>query len=261
MSIESVNAVGAEAISNSVANSAEEIKDQFLTMLMAQMQHQDPLNPMETAEFTSQLAQLSSVEQLQSVNKNLTYLQLYMASINNSQSLQFVGKEVVASGNTVSVDGEHDPSMHFRLNGPAERVVVNVYDSNNHLVHTDHQGSLPAGNHSITWSGKNNNGEDVPPGTYTFNVMAVDEAGETVRSATMMSGIVDGLTFREGTTYVVVDGQTLPIGDIAEIRAPEEAAADGGDAEADTEGGVGETVSRALTTLGALGLRAAPLLF
>ena len=109
------------------SESSNELQDQFLTMLMAQIQHQDPLNPMETTEFTSQLAQLTSVEQLQDVNKNLSYLQLYMASINNSQSLAFVGKDVTASGNSIYWNGNTPSRINYSLAAEAASVVVNVY--------------------------------------------------------------------------------------------------------------------------------------
>ena len=96
--------------SSAELNTSEGLKDSFLTMLMAQLQYQDTLDPMENTEFTAQLAQINTVEQLQQVNRNLGYQQLYMASINNSQALDFIGKEIVAP-----VDPRHELRHHARV--------------------------------------------------------------------------------------------------------------------------------------------------
>ncbi|MBW1702547.1 MAG: flagellar hook assembly protein FlgD, partial [Deltaproteobacteria bacterium] len=76
-------------------------KDAFLNLLVTQLRHQDPLSPMESTQFTAQLAQFSSLEQLSSVNENLGILRIYQASINNSQAVGFIGKTVKASGDSV----------------------------------------------------------------------------------------------------------------------------------------------------------------
>ncbi len=215
---------------NPIANTADfsqatqdsgtnEIRDQFLTMLMAQIQHQDPLNPMETAEFTSQLAQLSTVEQLQSVNRNLGFEQLYLASINNSQALGFIGKEVMASGDTIDWDGETSPGLNYMLNSNASNVVVNVLDNNGTVVRTIHAGEQEEGKQSITWDGAYSSGEPAPAGTYTFKVIASDSDGSQVDAVTMLSGKVDGIAFEDGVTYVTVRGLKIPIGDIIEINS------------------------------------------
>ena len=84
-------------------------KDDFLKLFVAQLQNQDPLSPMESTEFTSQLAQFSSLEQLTNMNQNLDYLLMYQASMNNAEAINFIGSTVKASGNSISVkDGESD---------------------------------------------------------------------------------------------------------------------------------------------------------
>jgi len=80
-------------------------KDDFLKMMIAQLQHQDPLNPLDGTDFTAQLAQFSSLEQLSNMNTQLETLGLYQSSLNNAQSISLIGKEVTARGNIVKVDG------------------------------------------------------------------------------------------------------------------------------------------------------------
>ena len=239
------------------SSSTNELQDQFLTMLMAQIQFQDPLNPMETAEFTSQLAQLSTVEQLTGVNKNLEYLQLYMASINNSQALNFMGKEVLASGNSVYWNQETSPNVNYILNSNASDVVVNIFDENNSLVRTIHAGQQNEGTQSIVWDGANSDGEPAPEGTYTFKVMATDIDGNTVDTITMLSGVVEGISYEGGVTYVTVRGHDIPIGDIIEIKEVPKSSEEVDNAEED-DGGVLDEVVDAVRMLGETAIKAAP---
>jgi flagellar basal-body rod modification protein FlgD len=238
--------------SSKATDKASEIANTFYKLLTTQIQYQDPLNPMENTEFTSQLAQLSSVEQLQGVNKNLTYLQLYMASINNSQALSFIGKEVNASGNTVYWDGTNSPTMNYSLSGDAARVVVNIYDQNNNLVRTYHQGEQKKGEQSFTWeNGLDNDGDKVGEGIYKFSVLATNADGNAVNSTTMLSGRVEGLTFEEGVTYVIVNGQKVAIGDIISIKGIQEQ-------EQVVQQTGGSTPVTTLKTLGKAALTVAP---
>ena len=246
---------------------SNELQDAFLTMLIAQIQYQDPLNPMENTEFTTQLAQINSVEQLQGVNKNLGYLQLYMASINNSQAIGFIGKEVVATGDSIYWDGETPATLNYHLSNNATNVVINVYDTNNHLVDTIRCGSQERGMQQVTWNGTYLTGSEAPEGTYKFKVMATDSSGNTVTAATMLSGPVEGISFEDGVTYVLVNGQRIPIGDIVEIKTERQAAAGDettGTVDEDEEADEGESsfddMAETAIALGKLALKVAPFL-
>ena len=80
-------------------------KDDFLKLFVAQLENQDPLSPMESTEFTAQLAQFSSLEQLTNANQNLEYLLMYQSSMNNAEAVNFIGNTVKASGNSISRNG------------------------------------------------------------------------------------------------------------------------------------------------------------
>lgn len=243
----------AESYETAQSNSAQEIKDQFLTMLIAQIQYQDPLNPMEAGEFTSQLAQLSSVEELQKVNKNLGYLQLYMASINNSQALGFIGKEIMASGNSVYWDGETAPDINYILNNDASNVVVNIFNAAGRFVASIQAGAQDEGRQDIPWNGVDIKGESLPPGVYNFKITASDTIGNPVDAITMRSGSVDGITFEGGITYVTVQGQNIPIGDIIEIKSSTPPAV-----QETKDDSLVEEIVDAVTGLGESALKAAP---
>jgi flagellar basal-body rod modification protein FlgD len=240
--------------SSAELNTSEGLKDSFLTMLMAQLQYQDPLDPMENSEFTAQLAQINTVEQLQQVNRNLGYQQLYMASINNSQALDFIGKEIVAKGSTVHWNGETPSNLHYSLEGNAAGVVVNIYDENGRFVSSLHQGEQKAGKNTTTWNGRDGEGEIVPEGTYTYEVLASDVEGNPVNATRMLSGVVDGITFKDGISYVSLGGQNIAIGDIIEIKSIRES-----DSEQDDESGTLDRFMDTIETLGKTAAKVAPL--
>ena len=192
-------------------------KDDFLNLLVTQLRHQDPLSPMESAEFTSQLAQFSSLEQMSNVNTNLEVLQLYQASINNSQAVGFIGKTIKALGNSVGVaDGVAD-QVHFDLAENASDVIAHIYDSHKNLVKTIQPGGLNAGKQSVEWDATDNDGNKVPDGTYTFEVMATDTDAKPVSVTTLITALVSGVAFKDNITYLLTGNQEIPIGSVFEV--------------------------------------------
>lgn len=221
----SVDAVASAAnnpagIYDSAATSTSMGKDDFLTLLITQLQNQDPLNPADSTEYTAQLAQFSSLEQLSNVNANLEYMQLYQASINNAQAVSFIGKEIISLGNDVRVTDGQAGKCRFELAGQAAGVAVNIYDSTGNLMRAIEQGAMDGGRQSVAWDGKDQNGNTVPDGDYTFEVMALDAADQKVDALTFSAGLVEGVTFIEGLTYFLVGNQKIPISDIIEVVQP-----------------------------------------
>ena len=192
-------------------------KEDFLKLLVAQLANQNPLNPMDSTEFTAQLAQFSSLEQLTNMNKNLGYLRLYQASINNAQAVNFIGKTVKASGNSISVKDGAPDQIQFDLAGDAAEVNIYVYDSSDNLVKTINCGSLSDGEQSIEWDGTNDDGETVSDGTYTFEVSAADANGETIEASTYMTVEVTGVIFKEGNAYLLAGDIEISMNDIIEV--------------------------------------------
>lgn len=203
---------------SSSSSTADSLTDDFLTLLTAQIEYQDPLDPMESSEYTSQLAALTTVQELSDIETQLEYQQLYLASINNSMVTNFIGKEVVASGDTITYDGSTSPTLSYTLDDAATSVVINVYDSDGSVVRTISCGSQDAGQQEITWDGYDSDGNAADTGTYTFEVLATDADGNSVTATTEISGTVDSIFFEEGVGYVTVNGQDITISDIIEIK-------------------------------------------
>jgi flagellar basal-body rod modification protein FlgD len=186
-------------------------KDDFLNLLVAQLKHQDPLKPMESTEFTAQLAQFSSLEQLYNVNDNLGNLENSQAAMHNNQAVSMIGKTAWARGNIVQKTDAASPDLYFGLDRDASETMVYIYDARGNFIKTIAAGAREAGSHSISWNGTNDEGSPVPDGPYQFEVLAGDAQGNTVSSETFVVGLVSGVTFDQGTAHLQVNDLSIPM--------------------------------------------------
>jgi flagellar basal-body rod modification protein FlgD len=192
-------------------------KDAFLRLLTTQLQNQDPLNPTDSTEFTAQLAQFSSLEQLSNVNETLNTLKLYEASINNAQAVGFIGKDIIANGNSIEMKGGQPVSCDYEIPAAAKSVVVTIYDATGNFVRDYQKTSLAAGKQSLTWDGRDRNGNTVADGAYTFEVQALDQKGAKLNATTFSKGTVTGVTFEDGITYLVTGRNKTAIGNVIQV--------------------------------------------
>ena len=192
-------------------------RDAFLNLLITQLQNQDPLDPTDSVEFTAQLAQFSSLEQLGNVNDNLKLLQDFQASINNSQAVSLIGKEITASGNSLRFTGDQPVGCGFKLDADASLVVVSIYDHTGGYVKSVEGQNLAAGQHTLYWDGTDLNGNAASPGSYTFELQAVDANGNNIETTAFFNSKVNKVIFEDNTTYVVAGEQRIALGDIVEV--------------------------------------------
>jgi flagellar basal-body rod modification protein FlgD len=178
-------------------------KDEFLTLLIEQLKHQDPLNPLESTEFTAQLAQFNSLEQLFGVNDNLTGILEALYNQGEEDLLELIGKTVKANDNTILIEGGSTVSGSYTLEEAAD-VTISIYDSNGFEIRGLFPGRQDAGEYDIVWDGRDNSGEMVEDGIYTFEVTAKDEAGNDVAANTYISGEVTGVTYQYGIPYLMI---------------------------------------------------------
>ena len=196
-------------------------RDAFLNLLVTQLQNQDPLNPTDSAEFTAQLAQFSSLEQLGNVNDNLKQLQDFQASINNSQAVTLIGKEITGNGNSLNFADGQPTGCEFKLDGNANVVVVSIYDHTGEFVRSFENQNLAAGHHSLYWDGIDQNGNAAAPGSYTFEVLADGADGNNIKTTTFFNGQVNKVVFENNTTYLMVGDKRVALGDIIEVGSIE----------------------------------------
>jgi len=192
-------------------------RDAFLNLLVTQLQNQDPLNPTDSTEFTAQLAQFSSLEQLGNVNDNLKQLQDFQASINNSQAVTLIGKEITANGNSLDFAGGQPAGCQFKLDGKADLAVVSIYDHTGGFVRSFESQNLAAGQHTLYWDGRDQNGNLAASGNYTFEVLAADTSGNSIEATTYFNGQVNKVVFENNTTYLIAGDQRVALGDIVQV--------------------------------------------
>ena len=170
-------------------------QDKFMTLLVTQLKNQDPLNPMDNAAMTSQLAQLSTVQGINQVNATLQALRSDQASQQSVQATGLIGKGVMVAGNTMSLntskssDGASSVSgavFGYDLASPADSVQVQVIDKGGKVVDTVDLGSAKIGSYTQVWDGKDSNGKQLPDGAYTFKLSATS-AGKALDDATSLS--------------------------------------------------------------------------
>jgi flagellar basal-body rod modification protein FlgD len=218
MAITSVSDVYSQASTTTSSTATVMGKDDFLTLLVAQLQNQDPLNPSDSTEFTAQLAQFSSLEQLQNINDTLAGFEVYQSTLNNIQSSNFIGKTVTASGDALSVtNGVADP-ISVELDKNCQTVYIQISDAHGEYVTDIEAGSLDAGMHSIAWDGTDQYGVTVGDGSYTFSVMAVDADGNSVSTTSYITGKVTGIDYQSGETILLIGDQKVSIASLIRVE-------------------------------------------
>lgn len=218
MAITSVSNVYSQAGTTTSSTETVMGKDDFLNLLVAQLRNQDPLNPSDSTEFTAQLAQFSSLEQLQNINDTLAGFEVYQSTLNNIQSSNFIGKTVTASGDTLSVtNGAADP-ISVELDKNCQTVYIQISDAHGEYVTDIEAGSLDAGMHSIAWDGTDQYGATVGDGSYAFSVMAVDADGNSVSTTSYISGKVTGVDYQSGETMLLIGDQEVSIASLIRVQ-------------------------------------------
>ena len=216
-------ATGAAAAGSSATKSRIGLADDFdsfLQLLTTQLKHQDPLSPMDANQFTEQLVQFSSVEQAIKTNDVLGQLLSLVRNDQIGRSLDYLGAEVEAPGQSVRLDGSTPAAVGYHLDQPASEVVISIYDQAGRLVAT-RQGTGEPGNHSVAWDGRDQSGQPLSEGLYRVDVAARNAAGEPVTVGTSVRGTVDGVELMNDKVMLSVDGVLLPLDSVTSIRRPQ----------------------------------------
>jgi len=216
MSDASINAVGSSATSSASSSKTATKslgKDDFLKMLLAQLKNQDPLKPLDGTEFAVQLAQFSSLEQLNNMNSELKNLGVYQMTQGNAQAVSLIGKEVTALQSGSFRVEDTSANLSYRLSQDARRVTVKIYDLTGKLADTIESTDQKAGLQTLQW-----NAGRFGKGDYTYEVSALDAAGNAVTADTMMTGTVTAVQFKDKTVYLTVNGQEIAFNNVVSVR-------------------------------------------
>ena len=200
-------------------------KDAFMKLMIQQMKNQDPMNPMDGTAFAAQLAQFSSLEQLQNLNNSMTQSinanYLLTQSINNTLSSTLIGKEVKLNGNDIVNNGQSSINLAYNLPSDAKSVSVNIYDQNGTLVKQINNLPTKNGEAKLSWDFTDNNGSKVANGNYTFKVEAKDYSGEELTVDSYKYGLISGVKFTNSGTKLMVDNAEYNLSDILEVVNPD----------------------------------------
>jgi flagellar basal-body rod modification protein FlgD len=206
---------------SSYASSKRELgRNQFLALLVAQLKHQDPLNPMESTEFTAQLAQFSSLEQLFDINDNLEILQGAEDSQRLENLLDYIGKEIKSSDSTITLNNGKAFGGSYALEDGGD-VIISVFDTEGLEIRTIYKDDQEAGEHDVDFDGKDNHGYPILDGYYSFSVQAFNDEGFPIKATTGLSGLVTAVTYQGGIPYLIVGDHLIHPESITEVSLME----------------------------------------
>ena len=204
----------------STNNFAKELgQEEFLELMMAQLENQDPMEPMDNGEFLGQMAQFSTVTGIESMQESIENLTETYATSQTLQATQLVGQEVLIEDSAIELNDDETVSGAFELDAASGDVKLDITDAAGSVVRQIDLGSYGAGRHAFTWDGMSSEGERVPAGKYQANVsIQVDEGYEAV--SVLTSRVVDSVEFGAGgqTTLTTQQGDDITMADIRQIR-------------------------------------------
>ncbi len=196
-------------------------KDDFLQLLVTQLRYQDPLSPEDPKEFVAQLAQFSSLEQQINMNENFSEMSDSLKSLKASQGLgqgvALLGKTVNAAGNLLTISSGTVSTASYQLPKTAKEVKVTVYDASGNSVRVMNLGSRSAGEQVLAWDGKDNQGNKLSDGQYTFKVAAQDSQGNSLEVTTNCSGTVQEVYQDKQGTWLKVNGRPVLLDNIISV--------------------------------------------
>jgi flagellar basal-body rod modification protein FlgD len=205
------------------AQAAKDAADRFLTLLVAQLQNQDPLNPMDNAQVTTQLAQISTVSGINQLNATVAALGASMAASQSLQAAGLIGHEVVIGGNDLELATDDDTKTSLAQGGislgaNADAVTVTIRDEAGNVVRTLELGAQKAGDQFFDWDGKTDAGDTAKDGHYTFSVTAT-AAGKAVTFDTLMRARVEGVaSTASGLVLHLPHGSQVAFSDVKQIH-------------------------------------------
>src|SRR6476646_5054597 len=177
----------------------------FLTLLTTQLQNQNPLDPLDTNQFTQQLVQFAGVEQQLKTNDSLATLVSLQQTMQATQALQFVGKTAIVDGNTTAMSSS---KATWELNVPSTSTInINITNSTGQTVFTGQYSANAGDNQPFSWDGKGNDGTQYPDGLYKLTATAQDSTGNTVAISTQVGGDVSAVDLTQSPPMLSINGQ------------------------------------------------------
>ncbi len=203
--LDAMNGTKAKSNATSGATTAAQAQDRFMTLLVTQMKNQDPLNPMDNAQVTSQLAQLSTVTGIDKLNDTVKGLQASYQASQSLQSASLIGHGVLTAGDALTLD-KSKAILGVDVLSPADSVKVSILNLSGQVVHTFDMGAQDIGTTPLSWDGITDSGTVAPDGKYKIKVEAV-LGGKKIEGAQALSfGMVDSISTNPQGVKVNLNG-------------------------------------------------------
>lgn len=190
----------------------------FMRLLVAQIRHQDPLQPMDTTAMMGQLTQLAQVERLVAIDDHLSGLSVATASVANAQAADLVGRTVEADTSQIMLMDGTAGSGSFELEAAATSTRVEIRDAQGNVVRTLDLGAEHAGTVGFTWDGHDDAGNRMPAGRYRISVTATDGDGHPVEAHTRVRGPVSAVSYENGFPELQIGESSVVLGDVRSIE-------------------------------------------
>lgn len=221
MNISSIISNSTQSSQPSVNPQTQMGKDDFLRLLTVQLQYQDPLDPLKNTEFIAQMAQFSSLEQLQNMNQSLGQNLGIEAQLNtafqNNLATSLIGKEVEIPTSEIEFNGSTASDLTYSLDGGARTARLRILDARGSLVRAfELDASSPYG--TITWDGQSEAGSEVPAGAYLVAIQAEDVSGNAVDGQTLKSVRVQAVRYGDGGARILADGREFALEELSGVR-------------------------------------------
>lgn len=204
-------------VGRKAASSTDASENRFLTLLTAQLRNQDPMNPMDNAQMTSQLAQISTVGGIERLNATLQAMGASLQSEQSMQAASLLGHSVLVPGNRLSLPEGGLASGALELAGPADQVKVLIKDGNGIVVQTKDLGPQSSGIHRFEWDGITAGGGVAMAGDYRISIEA-SRGDAKVDATALAEEVIDGVVRKANDTYVrLKTGGDSTLADIRQI--------------------------------------------
>lgn len=210
-SSDSTSALG--ALTSKTASSAD-TEQRFLKLLVTQLNNQDPLNPLDNAQLTSQLAQMSTVSGIEKLNSAFQSMLAQSGSSQVLQSASMIGRTVLVPGSELALKKGTDVPFAVEMPQSADSVKVTVTNAAGNTVRSFDLGSLPQGVKTLSWDGLNDTGASVADGTYTVNVVATSGDAKVAASALTYANVTSVSQGTSGVALSLASGAKASLADV-----------------------------------------------
>ena len=204
--------------SSDVTNKKEIAKDQFLNLLVAQLQNQNPLEATDASKLADQLTQFGQLEQLFNLNETMETLSTVQENNERSQVMSYLGNQVGVQTDSLKISAENKGNLSFVLDQDADTVSVEIMNNYGKVVRTETYSTLEQGAHSYPFDGLDDTGKSLSEGEYQISVTAKNAKGQSIASTTLLSGNVDQIDFSTGDPLIGIDGQYYSLDQVISIQ-------------------------------------------